>query len=48
MVLATFASAVRPAEHCALFNAPKRLKHLPHVRIRLLLPQHAHKQLPVF
>lgn len=48
MVLATFASAVRAAEHSALFNVPKRLKHLPHVGIRLLLPQHANKQLPVF
>lgn len=44
----TFAGAVGPAEHRALLYAAERLEHLPHVDVRLLLSQHAHKQLPVF
>ena len=44
----TFACAVRAAEHRALLYAAKRLKHLSHIRVRLLFSQHAHKELPVF
>lgn len=44
----TFAGTVRPAEHRALLYAAERLEHFPHIGVRLLLSQHAHKQLPVF
>lgn len=44
----TFACAVRPTEHRALLDTPKRFEHFPHVGVSLLFPQHAHKQLPVF
>lgn len=44
----TFAGTVRPAEHRALLYAAEWLEHFPHIGVRLLLSQHAHKQLPVF
>lgn len=44
----TFAGPIRPAQHRALLYAAERLKHFPHISVRLLFSQHAHKQLPVF
>lgn len=44
----TFACSVRPSEHRALLYTPERFEHLSDVSVRQLLPQHAHKQLPVY
>lgn len=45
---ATFAGAIGPPKHSAFVYGPKRLKHLPHILICLLLSKHPHKELPVF
>lgn len=44
----TFAGSVRPSEDGALLDLAKGLKEAPDVILALLLPQHTHKELPVF
>lgn len=44
----TFAGSVRTPEDGAFLNLAKGLKEPPDVVLTLLLPQHAHKELPVF
>lgn len=44
----TFAGSIRPSEDGALLDLAKGLKEAPDVILALLLPQHTHKELPVF
>lgn len=44
----TFAVAVGASEDGAFLNAAERLEEAPHVVLRLLLVEHAHKELSVF
>ena len=44
----TFASSVGPSEDGALLDLAEGLEEAPDVVLALLLPQHAHKELPVF
>lgn len=47
-LLPTFAGSVGPAEDGALLDLAEGLKEAPDVVLALLLPQHAHEELPVF
>lgn len=44
----TFAGSIRPSEDGAFLNLAEGLKEAADIILTLLLPQHAHKELPVF
>lgn len=44
----TFAGSIGPSEDGALLDLAEGFKEAPDVILALLLPQHAHKELPVF
>lgn len=48
MLALTLTGPIRPSENGTLLDLPEALKQPAHVVLTLLLPQHAHEQLPVF